>query len=175
MKKILLTALVAVSALAANAQVWVGGSIGYNHYDIDGIKATKVDHFEIAPEVGYALSDKVDLAIKLAFTSDKTGGADAVTGFQVNPYVRYTFFQTGAVGFFLDGGFSVATSSVDGSKAQFGIGVAPGVKFAASDKVSFVARLGGLGYRMNEGNVDKAKRYGVDLNNNISFGLYYNF
>lgn len=175
MKKILLTAVLAVSALAANAQVWVGGSLGYTHRDIDGVEATKRDIFKIAPEVGYTLSDKVDLAIQLAFESDKVGGGDAVTHFAVAPFVRYTFYQTGAVGFFIDGGFSVKSSSVDGEKAEFGIGIKPGVKFAASDKVTFVARMGNIGYVMNGNNIDKAKAYGLGLDNALEFGLYYNF
>ena len=181
MKKILLTALVAVSALAANAQVWVGGSLGYQHQDVDGADATKLNTFTIAPEVGYSLSDKVDLALQISFRSEKVGKADASTNFQVNPYVRYTFFQTGAVGFFVDGGFQITTSNADGAKAEFGIGLRPGIKFAASDKVTFVARMGYLGYVMNRSEfngarfTDKAKTYGLGLDNAISFGLYYNF
>ena len=180
MKKILLTALVAVAALTANAQVWVGGSIGYQHYDIDGAASTKIDQFKIQPEIGYTLSDKIDLAIAIGYQSVKDnigttgfnyvndkGEVEAVGQFYVNPYVRYTFFQTGAVGFFVDGGFSITTDSRQGAKAEFGIGVAPGVKFAAS--------VGGLGYRMNQGNRDKAKYYGLGLDNKLSFGLYYSF
>lgn len=175
MKKILLTAVLAVSALAASAQVWVGGSLGYTHRDVDGADVTKHNVFKVAPEVGYQLSDKVDLAIQLAFESDKRGTADAVTHFAVAPYVRYTFYQTGAVGFFIDGGFSVKTSSVDGDKAEFGIGIKPGIKFAASDKVTFVSRLGNIGYLMNADNVDKQKRYGIGVQNAIEFGCYYTF
>lgn len=176
MKKILLTALVAVSALTANAQVWLGGSLGYKHTDTDGIEATKHNVFEIAPEIGYSLSDKVDLALALGFSSDKLGKADAETHFTVNPYVRYTFYQTGAVGFFVDGGFWVKTTSVDGQKAEWGIGFRPGVKFAASDKVTFVASVGALGYAGNVNNVDKQKAFGIGVNgNDLKFGVYYTF
>ena len=31
MKKIILTALVAVASLSANAQVWIGGELGFNY------------------------------------------------------------------------------------------------------------------------------------------------
>lgn len=177
MKKILLTALVAVASLTASAQVWVGGSLGYTHSEADVLGTTvKQNTFEIAPEVGYSLSDKVDLALALGFTSDKVKGQDAETHFRVNPYVRWTFYQTGAVGFFVDGGFWVKTSSVDGEKAEFGIGLRPGVKFAASDKVTFVASVGGLGYCGNVNNIDKAKAFGLGVDgNDLKFGVYYTF
>lgn len=177
MKKILLTALVAVASLTAKAQVWVGGSLGYTNTKVEtALGKVKTNSFEVAPEVGYSLSDKVDLAIALGFTSDKVTDMDAETHFRVNPYVRYTFYQTGAVGFFVDGGFWVKTTSVDGEKAEWGVGLRPGVKFAASDKVTFVASIGALGYCGNVNNVDKANEFRVGVNgNDLKFGVYYTF
>lgn len=195
MKKILLTAVLAVSALAASAQVWVGGSLGYlnesvkNGYTnpVTGVTSDlKTNTFEIAPEVGYVLNDKVDLAIALGFSTSKADydGAKADTHFSVNPYVRYTFFQTGAVGFFLDGGFKIRTSNgkyMDGTTekndpAEFKIGIRPGVKFAASDKVTFVAKLGWIGYTANNANIKSNNDFGIGVDGrDLTFGVYYTF
>ena len=175
MKKILLTALVAVSALAANAQVWVGGSLGFTSQDNDGAKTS---YIQIAPEVGYTLTDGIDLAIKLGFRSTKPDGVDASTEFTINPYVRYTFYQTGAVGFFIDGGAEIVTTNSDVpgfDKAEVGFGIKPGLKFAASDKVTFVAHLGNLGYVTNWGHQEKYNRFHVGAYNGLDFGFYYSF
>ena len=99
--------------------------------------------------------------------------------FVVNPYVRYTFYKTGKVGFFLDGGFSIKTGDVAvedeavfEDETGFGIGIRPGVKFAASDKVTFVASLGGFGYEK----VSDYSRFGFKVNGNaLQFGCYYSF
>lgn len=179
MKKILLTLVVAAASLAANAQVWVGGSLGYNHTKFNDLK---VNTFEVKPEVGYTLSDKWDIALGVGFESIKVTGLDAVTNFAVAPYARYTFYQTGKVGFILDAGFSVKTGDfyvedLDdyvNDDTQWGIGIRPGIKFAASDKVTLIATLGGLGY-MTMSDVDYDK-FGFNVNgNNLTFGFYYSF
>ena len=67
MKKIILTALVAVASLSANAQVWLGGSLGFNYtkQSIKGGSDASMTTFSIAPEIGYSLNDKWDLALAL--------------------------------------------------------------------------------------------------------------
>lgn len=65
MKKIVLTALVAVCALTANAQAWFGGSVGFNMYDNDGENKETETNFEIRPEIGYSLNENWDIAVGL--------------------------------------------------------------------------------------------------------------
>jgi len=184
MKKMILAALVAVASISANAQVWVGGELGFNYNKVDdGLETTT---FSVAPEVGYTLNDKWDIAIALReeFGSQKDG--ESINHFSVNPYARYTFFQTGKVGFFLDMGFSVGTVDnayngdvivkVNDSATRFGIGVRPGVKFAASDKVTLVASLGGLGFQQTKRGDYKESDFGFNANGNaLQFGIYYAF
>ncbi len=184
MKKMILAALVAVASISANAQVWVGGSLGFNYNkNADDVKTTT---FSIAPEVGYTLSDKWDIAIALEETNISQKDGDSMNTFAVNPYARYTFFQTGKVGFFLDMGFNVATSNgiyaggivreLDDNTTEFGIGVRPGVKFAASDKVTFVASLGQLGYRQIKNGDAKDNTFGLNVDGSaLKFGVYYAF
>lgn len=187
MKKIILSAIVALASLTANAQVWVGGQLGYTfskvkNFGVDG--DLKVNQFSILPEVGYSLNDNWDIAIQIGdeYESQKVGKgkAESFNAFVVAPYARYTFYKTGKVGFFLDGGFSIKTGDFVEDEAVFedetmwGIGIRPGVKFAASDKVTFVASFGGLGYR-NVGGGD-ISQFGFNVNGNaLQFGCYYSF
>lgn len=176
MKKLILTAVVALAAMTANAQVWVGGGLGFSqrNYDDSMFKPDETT-FYISPEVGYTLNDKWDLAIALGDVYKKTDPGDSCNDFFVNPYARYTFFKTGKVGFFVDGGFSITAGD---SPTEWSVGLAPGVKFAASDKVTFVAKFGFLGYTKAE---DQYDEFGFEFNGNgplgggLMFGCYYSF
>ncbi|MCH5176708.1 MAG: outer membrane beta-barrel protein [Prevotellaceae bacterium] len=179
MKKIILTAIVAVASLGANAQIWVGGQLGFNISDREDLGEGKTTTFSIAPEVGYTLNDKFDLAIALRESNTSVKDGDSSNTFTVNPYARYTFFQTGKVGFFVDGGFSVGVQSFDGSDDNltiWGIGIRPGVKYAASDKVTLVASFGGLGYQQAKCGDVSISDLGLNVDGNaLQFGLYYSF
>ena len=114
MKKIILTALVAVASLSANAQVWLGGSLGFN-YDKQSVKhggSSSNTTFSIAPEIGYSLNDKWDLALALNESLISVKDGDTMNSFTINPYARYTYYTTGKVGFFVDLGFSVGTTNL---------------------------------------------------------------
>ena len=65
MKKFLLTAIVAVVSLAANAQFWAGGSLnaGTSKETLDGNDLEKVNTIGINPTVGYTLTDNLDVAL----------------------------------------------------------------------------------------------------------------
>jgi hypothetical protein len=60
------------------------------------------------------------------------------------------------------------------------VNIVPGVAFAASDKVSFVAKMGnGLGWNQKKIKNSDAKlnRFGLDVNSlsALEFGMYFNF
>ena len=182
----IIAALVAVSSLSANAQVWVGGQLGFNYNtDERSNYPAKIETttFSIAPEVGYTLDENWDLAIALeeGYRSVKDGNSSNT--FKVTPYARYTFFKTGQVGFFLDMGFNVGVTSYKAkvgpdpeNATTWGIGVRPGVKFAASDKVTFVASVGLLGFQQWKQDKLKESDLGFNVNGNaLQFGLYYSF
>ena len=188
MKKIILTALVAVASLSANAQVWLGGSLGFN-YDKQSVKhggSSSNTTFSIAPEIGYSLNDKWDLALALNESLISVKDGDTMNSFTINPYARYTYYTTGKVGFFVDLGFSVGTTNLaydagvlfksDDNTTTWGIGFRPGVKYAASDKVTFVASLGGLGFQQSKLGDYKDTNVGFNVDGNaLKFGVYYAF
>lgn len=176
MKKIILSAIVALSALAADAQVWGGGTIGFGVKDNDAADKTELS-YEIGPEIGYSINEKWDIAIALkAQVVNNAGGVSGkdVNNYTVNPYVRYTFANSGIASFFVEGTLSFSSNKMSGSDAVtgFGIGVRPGVKFAISDKVFLVSKLGYLGYQSQK---YAFKAFGFNANNSISLGMFYNF
>lgn len=176
MKKIILSALVAVCALTANAQVWMGGSVGFGMTDYEATDKSQID-FKIAPEIGYTLNENWDVAVGLGFaqTNNYLGVKDAnTTTFAVEPYARYTFAKAGIASFFVDGGISfgsVKPKNVDAT-TSFAVGICPGFKVALSDDVCLVTRIGKLGYETVKDTYNKFG-FGVD-NTTINFGLYWN-
>lgn len=175
MKKLILTALVAVSALTANAQAWMGGSLGLNIRDYENPLESQTD-IKIAPEIGYSLNDNWDIAVALSYANTKNlnGLKDAnLTTYAIEPYARYTFAKTGITSFFVDGGVGIGASKPKGgdSVSTFYVGVQPGVKVALSDKVCLVTKLGKLGYTSVE---DTYSEFGFGVDNSaINFGLYF--
>ncbi len=175
MKKIILSALVAVCAMTANAQAWFGGSVGFDMADGDAYAETETN-FGIKPEIGYTLNENWDVAVGLGFTSitNKNGVKDNnVTEFTIAPYARYTFAKSGIASFFVDGGLSYGSYKPKGVDATstFEIALRPGIKVALSDKVCLVSHIGSLGYKSVKDNYNKFG-FGVD-NNAIDFGMYF--
>lgn len=194
MKKLFLSLIVAVCSLAASAQAYVGGQVGL-------WRNTDANHtsFNLAPELGYKLSNQWDLGLSIGFAHDYNKGLK-LNGFEVDPYVRYTVAKAGLVSFFLDGGFGFATAKAkkgdrkSDSYNMWQIGIKPGVKVSLSKKVDFIASMGFLGYRDNDDvkvtgidaiddifedaspSVYGEKGFGFDFStSNLKFGLIYNF
>lgn len=184
MKKIVLTALVAVSALCANAQVWVGGSLGFDVVNPEGDNNNSTN-FSIAPTIGYSLSEKWDIALEFGYKS-QSYESDALStkdNFYVAPFARYNFAKCGIATFFVDGGFAFGSSEMSVNnegeatkyidKTTFQIGLRPGVKVELSPKVELDAKMGWLGYRSV---TDVQSRFGFNVNSEaLSFGLTYKF
>jgi len=171
--------MVMVAAVAANAQVWVGGSLGFRTFDADETDFGKNLEFNINPEVGYDLSEDWSIAIALGFktTSFDVDGVDNTTNISVNPYARYKFLKAGNFSLFLDGGFafeSVDEGNKGGDFSNWNIAVKPGVAYSLNENFCIVGHLGdGLIYR---GGDDKAANgIALDIANGLSFGVYYAF
>ena len=183
MKKILMTLVAAFAAVSMNAQVYVGGSLGLASFD-DGDKSKTA--FNIVPEIGYNLDDNLAIGIAFGYAAGSTSAAWNLTDpnedlkvFEVSPYVRYTLVKLGSVSIFADGGIDYAHIDNDGDKANaFGVGIKPGLAVTLTPKLSFVSHFGMLGYQQAKADHDGAEAIstiGLDLSNNLSFGLYYNF
>ena len=154
MKKIFAVALVAMMTMTANAQVYVGGGIGFQTSSNDGNSETTI---KILPEIGYNLDENWAVGIAVGYGENQT-----------------------KINVFVDGTVDYAHADADGLKSNsFGVGVKPGVAVNLNDKLSFVTHFGFLGYQYDKLDVDGAKAtntFGFDLDgNNLTFGLYYNF
>ncbi len=182
MKKILMTLAAACMAVTMNAQVFVGGSVG-----VASIKNGNADAettYKFVPEVGYNISDEWAVGVALGYQKgacsllNGTYGQDVTTEvFSINPYARYTVFNSQLVNVFVDGG--VGFGSYKDLGTEFSIGLKPGVALKLNDNLSFVTHFGFVGFNSfspDADGVDTSNATGVDFDqNNLTFGLYWNF
>ena len=194
----ILAALVAVASLSANAQVWVGGEVGFSAGKTtnNGTKFGSGADFNLIPEIGYTLNDKFDIAVAIGIAHNNgngkayagTEGYDAYrmvlddvnrNAFTLNPYVRYKFANAGDFTFFVDGGFSytmIHYSGNDDNANQWGLGFKPGIAYNISDKVSLVAHIGRLDYNFFKQGDIKNNEFNMGVSgNNLTFGAYVSF
>ena len=188
MKKIFMTLAAAVIAVSANAQIWVGGEVGFTS-DKTTVKTNgnsvsqTTNNFTLAPEVGYNLNENWAIALKVQFAHNEdngviksmiqdagfnTGAKVMTNAFSVNPYARYTFLKAGNFSAFVDGGVSYglihvsSMSQVMNNINSLGVAINPGVTYAVSPNDSLVAHIGDLSYNAMW---TKAKNADVKVNN----------
>lgn len=174
MKKLFLSMVVAMMAISANAQFYVGGGIGIGRTKIDVLGAKKVTNYKFVPEVGYNFNK--DFAIGVAFGWQGSSNDDKRSS--VNPYARYTFIHSKIVDVFLDCGFGLERQSGgnDADTELLTIGFKPGLAVKLNSNLCFVTHVGFIGNEHVEVNGVETNSFGLDLDgNNIVFGLYYSF
>ncbi len=173
MKKIIAIALVAMMTLTANAQVFVGGAIGYA-----SVKANKdaksVNTFNFAPEIGYNFNEDWTAGVTLGYQSVSTNDVTS-TGIGAGIYGRYHYLQTGIAKLFVEACVDFTSYNHEGG-SNFGIGLRPGVTVAISDKLSMTASTGVLGYSKDSDKRGGASTFAIGVDNtDLKIGLYYNF
>ena len=182
-----MTLVAAFVSVSMSAQFYVGGGVGFASFD-DSNKSHSV--FKFVPEVGYNLDEDMAVGIALTYTQGSTADAWLLTDpnkdlnedlktFSIAPYLRYSFAKFGPVTVFADGCFEYTHIDNDGAKANgWGLGIKPGIAVNLNEKFSFVSHIGRLGYSQLKEDVSGAKAvstFGLDLDNALTFGLYYNF
>lgn len=185
MKKICILAVMAVMAVAASAQLYVGGSVGAWRDDNNSALGCATTQISIMPEIGYNLNDNWAVGTTIGY--EYTHVTEINTSlFNFQPYARYTFVKFDKVSLFCDGtaGFGVGKSSYkEGGSSKtasvWTIGFKPGIALNLNEHCSLVAHFGLLGY---QGANDEAKdagysdQWGLNFSgNNLSFGFYYTF
>ena len=188
MKKLLMTLVASVAiAVSANAQVFVGGSVGFGSVKVAGNDSEVT--YKIVPEVGYNFNKNWAIGLKIGYQKGACNLVDDVFAqgeviaqdvntkvFKVAPYGRYTFVHSKYVNVFIDLGLGFASYTDMGT--QFDLGVTPGVAVNLSDKLSFVSHIGFAGFKTfsPKGDDKSSSKFGLDVDqNNLTFGLYYNF
>ena len=167
MKKIFMSMAAMVVAISASAQVYVGGGVGISSTKV-GDGDSKLS-YKFVPEIGYQFNKNWEAGLSVGWK----GVEDGAHSFELAPYARYNFCTSKLVDLFLEGTVGyVHSEGVDG----YEIGLKPGVKVNLSKNVSFVTKVGFLGYQqVGDGNA-KVKTFGFDLDGtNVQFGLHYKF
>ena len=169
MKKLFLTLVIAFAGIfTANAQVWLGGSIGgyTNKHDA---------RLTISPEIGYSFANShwtIATAAEFSYVNDKDLQTSN-TSFALNPYVRYSMMKVEKFNIFMD---LTADLALAGYPDDFGYRIAlqPGVAWMATKHWTTAFRFGILGYD-NKGYFGKQGfNYGVQAYT-MRLGFYYNF
>ncbi len=157
MKKtmIVLAALV-MAATASNAQVYLGGSVGFSSdsYKPEGGEKTTSSRWNVNPTIGYYLNDRFDIGLDLRLNGakdidlenyfDNLTGTGKINGWAIAPFARYSFFRVGKweVIAKLSAGFggSKVEDSWDGDTDEYklsdwGVDLAPVIAYNLTDKV----------------------------------------
>lgn len=173
MKKIFALAAAAMMALAVNAQVYVGGNLGFSSAKADK-DADAVKVLTINPEIGYNLSETQSVGAELLFKN----AVDSYKSYGIGVYYRQAVYTAGELSFFVQPEVSFAAVKPEGADetgSTFSIGVMPGIKYNLSDKFSVVATCGLLNYSKNSDNMGGGSNFNIGVDNTLKFGLYYNF
>lgn len=187
MKKVLLMVVVMFASMAASAQVYVGGSIGFGSVKPVGGGDSETT-YKIVPEIGYNINEQFAIGVALGYRKgtctlgkSEYGGDVTTEVFGINPYARYAPIEWEPVKVFFDGGISFESLKDIGT--NFAVGIRPGVAVTLSEQISFVAHFGFLGFETlspsgklkDAGYTKSGSAFGLDISNNIDFGLYFNF
>ena len=183
MKKVLLSAVAILGFTFANAQeeetttnggfaqgdVFVTGAVTFSSTSMDEDKSSS---FEIAPQVGYFLTENIAIGGKIGYSSMKAeeAGVDTedMAGFKVGAFGRYYF--TPANQFSLFGQLGLDYSSMENKLADskvnaFGAGLGFGMNYFVSSNFSLEAGVGVLNFNSSKPDFD-----GAEATNTFSFG-----
>ena len=196
MKKLFTTLTLLAITTAMRAQVSIGGEIGFDtsHTHQTGSSANT---FLIRPELEYRLGDKFSVGFALGYEYESKTGNGHSNIWSIQPFVRYTFLESGAFSAFVDGALDFSTSHVHQHKKNtnsMGAFVRPGICYSLTKHISLEAHLGdGLYYSHiwndsfdGETNADgtakylpqdkqSTNRFGFKLLSEICFGISYDF
>ena len=202
MKKFFISAVLATAMIfSANAQFWVGSSLGFD----SNSKTTPIgfdtssSSFVFAPEFGYSLDDRWSFGLGLGFgtTGFTIGDGDrqSASSFAVAPFAQYVILQQGRFillcratvgfqhysGFALTGTGATPTFNDDLSINGFFANVTPFVHYVVSDRFNVFAGLNFLSIDFSHlsgsndgddtGNLTTFN-FGVDSNNLFNTGNF---
>lgn len=193
-KLFLSLAMLSMVCLATNAQVYMGGTLGFTSRQ-DASEVTK-KNFTLVPEIGYQLNEKLSVGSNFGYrrigntaASGFTYACDKYISFGIAPYIRYNVYQNQKVRIFADGVVSLwhvkykglqdagelTEKNIDGNR--WTAGIRPGIAYDATEHFSFLAKIGWFGYSCTKMHGYKATdTWNMDLDtDNLSIGFLYHF
>lgn len=194
-KSLMTLAFLAIST-TMNAQISIGGEIGFDTSHTHQTGASD-NTFFIRPEVEYGLGGKFSVGLALGYEYDDETDEGHNHTWSAQPFVRYTFLEIGAFSAFVDGALDFSTSHThqykNNTNAMGGF-IRPGICYSLTRHISLEAHLGdGLYYShiwnagsKGELNADGTTKYlpqdklntnkfGFKLLSEICFGASYSF
>ena len=169
MKKLLfILTFTFITAITAQAQMWLGGSANIN-------ANKEIQTFTIAPDVGYCFPNTpFSIACAIEYGGTFQSGEAYSHSLTVSPYFRYDICGLGErFSLFVD-----LISDIDALELGFfDIGLSPGVSFNLTEHWSAEFSYGFLGYeweRVSDDTIDQ--QFVLNFATAAaSFGIYYNF
>ena len=154
---------------AQNYKWWVGG---HTNLWLGDNRST----FNIAPEVGYILSPKFTLAASLGYYSSTYNSKSIfkpdLSGFILNPYIRYIVFKKGIILGFVDGGVDFGLGDFEGVQ----VGFKPGIAILLNERFTAATQFGFIGYNDGKDVGDRSKGFGIDLSGYCTtIAFFYSF
>ena len=204
MKKVLLSAVALLAFGFANAQEEEKGNGGFAKGDVFVSGAVtlssakkgdfKANAFEIAPKVGYFVTENIAIGASVGLQSLKfdDGAADATnSGLGLGAFGRYYFTPANKFSLFAELGidytsfdeeFDAESGTVYGSSfesKELGFGLGAGMNYFVSSNFSIEAGVAVLGYSSNDNGGDGAEKtntfsFGGDWRA-VTFGVNYKF
>lgn len=198
MKKVILSVAAVFAFGFANAQetvsegfskgdVFISGALGFGSTKTGDSKATG---FEVAPSVGYFVTENIAVGVRLGFASDKTDVVDPIVGelkqttISAGAFGRYYFTPASKFSFFGELGLGYRNTKSELGPGEiktngFAVQVAPGVSYFLSNNIALEASFGILGYSSDKPDFDGADKtdsfaFGLDTRD-IRLGLVYKF
>jgi len=186
MKKVLLSAVALLAFGFANAQeekggegfakgdVFVSGAVTFGSSKTGDLKANA---FEIAPKVGYFVTENIAVGASIGFSSEKIDAGDTFTnsGLGLGAFGRYYFTPASKFSLFAELGVDYTSFDQEfdedgpfgGSfeSKELGFGLGAGLNYFVSSNFSIEAGVAVLGYSSNDNGGD-----GADKTNTFSFG-----
>ncbi|WP_396163556.1 outer membrane beta-barrel protein [Flavobacterium sp.] len=198
MKKVLLSAVALLAFGFANAQEEKSTNGGFSKGDVfvtgaftfgssnDKDNEVKTNGFEIAPQVGYFLTENIAIGGKLGFASSKeeTAGVDTedMSGLTLGAFGRYYFTPANQFSLFANLGLDYASMKdklADAKLNGFQAGLGAGMNYFVSSNFSIEAGVAVLGFSSEKSDATGAKGtssfgFGGDWRA-VTFGVNYKF
>ena len=197
MKKVLLSAVALLAFGFANAQeeksnggfskgdVFVTGAFTFGSTN-DKDDEVKTNGFEIAPKIGYFLTENIAIGGKIGFSSSKTEdtGVDTkdLSGLTLGAFGRYYFTPANQFSLFANLGLdysSMKDKLADAKLNGFQAGLGAGMNYFVSSNFSIEAGVAVLGFSSEKSDATGAKgstgfNFGGDWRA-VTFGVNYKF
>jgi len=178
MKKVLLAAIVLMSAQAGFSQIskgqWlVGGTAGFNSNKQGSYKSTTVT---ISPDAGYFFIDQFAAGLRIGFSSTSVKDGGSSTFFAAAPFARYYFLPTGQnVNVFADAEYGFGSGKSTGSSSEslneYTISAGPAVFLSPNTALEFALYYNSMGGKYYEnGAGDRDNNFGLRIGFQVHLG-----